>query len=70
METVRNLKHTGHTALACPKCGSLKVKQSGSLSGWLTPAVYSCGECGYAGVLVIELDEDPALKERAKKGAD
>ena len=68
METVRSLRHTSHAALACPKCGSLKVKQSGSLSGWFTPAMYACEECGYAGTLVVELEED--AKTGAKKGTE
>ena len=30
--------------------------------------MYACEECGYAGVLIIELDEDPDAKAGAKKG--
>jgi len=43
----------------------MKIRQSGSLSGWLLPPTYSCGECGYVGKLVLELEEDdPESKER------
>jgi hypothetical protein len=38
-------------------CGSIKIKQQGSLNGWLLPAVYACEQCGYVGNLVLELDE-------------
>jgi len=36
----------------------MKVKQQGSLNGWLMPAVYACEECGYVGGIVLELDEE------------
>ncbi len=58
-ETVKNLKHSGPSPHACPACGSMKIKQQGSLSGWLLPAVYACEECGYVGRLVLELEKEP-----------
>jgi predicted RNA-binding Zn-ribbon protein involved in translation (DUF1610 family) len=57
VDAVKHLKYTGHPTLACPSCGSLRIKYIGSLSGWLTPAAYACGECGYNGSLIIEVDE-------------
>jgi len=42
----------------CPACGSMKVKQQGSLSGWLLPAVYACEECGYVGRVVLEREDE------------
>lgn len=37
----------------------MKIRQRGSLSGWLLPAVYACDDCGYVGQLVLELEEAP-----------
>jgi len=58
LEAVRGLKHTDHIAFACPSCGSLKIRPAGSLSGWMTPAVYACEECGYVGGLILEIDPE------------
>jgi hypothetical protein len=41
----------------------MKIKQRGSLNGWLLPAVYACEECGYVGKLVLELEEAGADKK-------
>jgi len=58
-DTMKKLKHSGPSPLACPSCGSMKIRQRGSLSGWLLPAVYACDDCGYVGQLVLELEEAP-----------
>jgi predicted RNA-binding Zn-ribbon protein involved in translation (DUF1610 family) len=58
-DTVKKLKHSGPSPLACPSCGSTRIRQQGSLSGWLLPAVYACHDCGYVGALILEIDEDP-----------
>jgi len=58
LETMRGLKYTGHSAFACPSCGSLKIRPAGSLSGWMTPAVYACQECGYIGSVILEIEPD------------
>jgi len=43
----------------------MKIKQQGSLNGWLLPPVYACEQCGYVGRLVLELEEESEdLKER------
>ena len=56
-DAFKNLKHSGPVPQACPVCGSVKIKQRGSLNGWLLPALYACEQCGYVGNLVLELDE-------------
>jgi predicted RNA-binding Zn-ribbon protein involved in translation (DUF1610 family) len=56
-DALRNLKHSGTLPQACPACGSVKIKQQGSLSGWLLPPVYACQQCGYVGNLILELEE-------------
>jgi len=55
-DALRNLKHSGPVPQACPACGSVRIKQQGSLSGWLLPPVYACQQCGYVGNLVLELE--------------
>jgi ribosomal protein S27AE len=65
-ETLKNLKRSGPSTLVCPRCGSPNVKQTGSLSGWLTPAVYACGKCGYTGSIIIEVDDRSNDKSKRK----
>ena len=43
------------------------MRQKGSLSGWLLPAVYSCEDCGYLGSLVLEADSDEKLEKLEPK---
>ncbi len=55
-------KHSSHrrpTKIFCPRCGSPKIELSktiGSLEIWLTPKEYYCSQCGYHGIIVMELD--------------
>jgi len=67
LETMKHLKHSGTSPIICPVCGSMRVRQRGSLSGWLLPAVYSCEDCGYLGSLVLEADSDEELEELESK---
>jgi len=63
-DTMKNLRHSGPGPLACPVCGSVKIRQRGSLGGWLLPPDWVCLDCGYVGKLVLELDEtDPGKKD-------
>ena len=55
-DALRNLKHSGTLPKACPACGSVLIKQQGSLGGWLLPPVYACQQCGYVGSLIMELE--------------
>ena len=63
-DTVKNLKHSGPAPKICPACGSTKLKQQGSLSGWLLPAIYACEECGYVGGVVLELEDESERPEK------
>jgi len=57
-DAVRNLKRSGPVPQACPACGSVRIKQQGSLNGWLLPPMYACQQCGYVGNLVLELESE------------
>ena len=46
----------GHALTVCPICGSPRIRPIG-VSGWLTPALYACEDCGYVGRLVLELGD-------------
>ena len=41
-----------------PRCASPKIALSNSLAVWLTPKQYYCEDCGYLGIIVMELDEE------------
>jgi hypothetical protein len=57
-EILKNTKHRKATQIFCPRCCSPKLTLNSSLDLWLTPRQYHCEECGYTGILVMELEED------------
>jgi predicted RNA-binding Zn-ribbon protein involved in translation (DUF1610 family) len=54
----KNTKHRKPTQIYCPRCASPKIALSSSLAVWLTPKQYYCEECGYLGIIVMELEKD------------
>lgn len=53
------------TRKLCPRCGSAKLRLSSSFDTYprmygLTPVRYVCEDCGYAGPLVFEVEEEEA----------
>lgn len=56
VDVLKSIKRSGPMPQVCPSCGSTRIRQHGSLNGWLFPAVYVCEDCGYSGKLVLELD--------------
>ena len=54
----KNTKHRKPTQIYCPRCASPKIAPSSSLAVWLTPKQYYCEECGYLGIIVMELEKD------------
>jgi len=64
--------------LVCPRCGSSKVKQADSISGFITPSRYFCPDCGYSGYFIVEIDkkedrsEESGVrgKEKGKEGEE
>ena len=57
-DILKNTKHRKPTQIYCPRCASPKITLSSSLAVWLTPKQYYCKECGYLGIIVLELEKD------------
>jgi len=57
-EVFKTVKHRKPVQIFCPRCASPKIHLSSSLDLWLTPKSYLCDECGYVGVIVMELDKE------------
>ena len=51
------------TQIFCPRCASPKIHLTSSLAVWLTPKQYYCEECGYVGIIVMELEKDDSQTE-------
>jgi hypothetical protein len=62
-DILKNVKHRKPTQIYCPRCASPKIALSSSLAVWLTPKQYYCEECGYLGIIVMELEKDETEKE-------
>jgi len=57
-EVFKALKRRKPSKIYCPKCGSPKIHLSSSLDYWLTPKKYVCENCGYVGLIVMELEKE------------
>lgn len=57
-EAFKNVKHRKPSQIFCPRCTSPKIHLSSSLDLWLTPQSYICEECGYTGLIVMEIEEE------------
>jgi predicted RNA-binding Zn-ribbon protein involved in translation (DUF1610 family) len=60
---LKNTKYRKPTQIYCPRCASPKIALSSSLAVWLTPKQYFCENCGYLGIIVMELEKDETEKE-------
>jgi C4-type Zn-finger protein len=54
----KNVKHRKFTQIFCPRCASPKIHLFSGLDIWLTPRSYLCDDCGYRGVIVMELEKE------------
>ncbi|MGQ9679398.1 MAG: hypothetical protein ACUVV4_01310 [Candidatus Bathyarchaeia archaeon] len=54
-ETLKEIRHEKTKPKFCPVCNSHKLDVL--LTIGITPSIYVCRECGYKGVLVVELEE-------------
>jgi transcription elongation factor Elf1 len=66
-DILKNARHRKPTMIFCPRCASPKIRLNSSLDVWLTPKTYYCEDCGYHGILVMELEPE---NEEAQKGQD
>jgi hypothetical protein len=62
-EVFKTVKHKKPTQIFCPRCASPKIHLTSSLAVWLTPKQYYCEECGYVGLIVMELEKDDSQAE-------
>lgn len=65
-DVFKNVKHRKPTQIYCPRCASPKIALSSSLAVWLTPKQYYCEECGYLGIIVMELEKEESEEENKK----
>jgi C4-type Zn-finger protein len=66
-DILKNTKHRKPTQIYCPRCASPEIQLSSSLAMWLTPKEYFCENCGYRGIIVMELEEDKDAKEKEEE---
>jgi predicted RNA-binding Zn-ribbon protein involved in translation (DUF1610 family) len=57
-EVFKTLKRRKPSKIYCPRCGSPKIHLASSLDYWLTPKKYLCQNCGYVGLIVMELEKE------------
>lgn len=65
-EVFKTVKHRKPAQIFCPRCASPKIHLHSGLDLWLTPQSYVCEDCGYTGILVMELELDK-LEENTKE---
>ena len=56
-EVFRHAKRKRPSQIFCPRCVSVNIHLSSGLDLWLTPKSYVCDDCGYNGLIVLELEE-------------
>ena len=54
----KNVKHRKPSQVFCPRCASPKIHLFSGLDIWLTPRSYLCDDCGYRGLIVMELEKE------------
>jgi len=66
-DIIKNTKHRKPSQIYCPRCASPKIQLSSSLAVWLTPKQYYCEDCGYLGIIVMELEKEETETNSEKK---
>jgi hypothetical protein len=69
-DVFKHSKRRRPTQIFCPKCGSPKIQLNSSLDVWLTPKSYYCPECGYHGIIVMELEPEEQQKTQENQNKD
>lgn len=57
-DILKSLKRRKPSKNYCPKCGSPNIQLSSGFDYWLTPKKYVCRDCGYHGIIVMELEKE------------
>jgi len=66
-DVFKHVKHRKPTQIYCPRCASPKIQLSSSLAVWLTPKQYYCENCGYLGIIVMELEPNEKEDDEKRK---
>jgi predicted RNA-binding Zn-ribbon protein involved in translation (DUF1610 family) len=57
LDVFKTLKRRQPSKIYCPKCGNAGIHLATGADFWLTPKKYVCENCGYHGILVMELEK-------------
>ena len=57
-QVFKTIKHSKPKLIFCPRCTSPNLTLSSSLDYWLTPKKYLCPDCGYTGIVYMELEKE------------
>jgi len=55
-ETIRQIRHRRPQPKFCPKCKGHNIYPTSFIG--ILPTTYRCMDCGYEGILVLEVDGD------------
>jgi hypothetical protein len=66
-EIFKTVKHRKPSQIFCPRCASPKIHLHSGLDLWLTPQSYICENCGYNGILVMELEKEEEKTQENKE---
>lgn len=56
LDILRDAKHSTPKPVFCPNCKSAKMKLTENYG--ILPQKHICGDCGYEGIIVLELEEE------------
>ena len=62
-DVFKSVKHRKPSKIFCPRCASPKIHLFSGLDLWLTPQSYVCDDCGYRGLIVMELEEEKQVNK-------
>jgi hypothetical protein len=68
-DILKTAKHRKPCQIFCPRCASAKIHLHSGLDLWLTPQSYVCEDCGYNGIIVMELEKEPEESPEKDKEA-
>ena len=60
-DTLRQVRYRKPQPVFCPRCRSPRMRTTQTFG--ILPQRYACSDCGYEGVLVLELEEEKADAE-------